>query len=259
MKPISTHSIPRLGVNIDHIATLRQLRGTPYPNLIDAASIVEIAGADQITVHLREDRRHIQEEDVKGLRKILGIPLNLEMAIAEPVVKFAIKLKPTWCCLVPEKRQEITTEGGLDLKKKTRKIAETINRLKRAGSRVSLFIEPTLQAVRMSAEIGADAIELHTGRYSLACQRKKTSGRKSAVSRELERIKKAAILGRKLKLNVHAGHGLDYENTRAVVDLEENAERLIEEYNIGHSIVCRASIVGLKTAVQDMIAMVAAP
>jgi pyridoxine 5-phosphate synthase len=249
--------LPRLGVNIDHIATLRQLRGTPYPSLLEAAQLVEKAGGHQITVHLREDRRHIQDADVKLLRAKLKIPMNLEMAVSDEITKIAVKTRPDWACLVPEKRQEVTTEGGLDVVKNKKRVAQTILKLHRAEISVSLFVEPSLSAVQTSYDIGADAIEFHTGRYCLATQ-SKTGAKKAAV--ELARIKNAAILARKLGLHVHAGHGFDYENVRAVAALEDSKrEPLIEEYNIGHSIVCRAALVGLERAVREMLASILAP
>ncbi len=245
----------KLGVNIDHIATLRQLRETPYPDLLEAARLVEKAGGHQITVHLREDRRHIQDDDVKRLRGELKIPLNLEMAASEEMTRFASRISPDWVCLVPEKRQEVTTEGGLDLVKGRKRIVPTVVKLKRAGIRVSLFVEPSLQAVRLSHELGVDAVELHTGRYCLATQDPKAGSRSSARAKaELERIAKAAALARKLGLKCHAGHGFDYANVRPVTELN-----LIEEYNIGHAIVCRAALVGLERAVREMLSSIQAP
>jgi pyridoxine 5-phosphate synthase len=250
----------RLGVNIDHIATLRQLRGTPYPDLLEAASLCEKAGAEQITVHLREDRRHIQDSDVIALRKKLQVPLNLEMAVTDAMVKFALKVKPDWVCLVPEKRNEVTTEGGLAIEKNRKKLATAITKLKKAGIRISPFIEPSVSAVKLSHELGADAVELHTGRFCLATQG--GLGKKSAqsVKPEMERIRKAGVLGDELGLSVHAGHGLDYENVRMLTELElEGGGALIREYNIGHSIVCRAAIVGLERAVREMVSAIVAP
>lgn len=250
----SNWRMPRLGVNIDHIATLRQLRGTPYPSLIEAAKIVEKAGAHQITIHLREDRRHIQDQDVYDLKKHSNITLNLEMALSNEIVKIAHKLKPDWVCLVPEKREEVTTEGGLDVKKHRSKIEKLTREFKRKGIRVSLFIEPDEKVVQMSHDLGADAVELHTGRYCMGMQ--KTLGAKSAsvAKKEFERIRESAILGTKLGIHVHAGHGFDLENVRKVVALD-----LIEEYNIGHFIVCRAAIVGLDQAVREMLGAIQAP
>ena len=251
--------IPKLGVNIDHIATLRQLRGTPYPSLLEAAALVEKAGANQITVHLREDRRHIQDDDVKALRSSLHVPLNLEMACTDAMVKFANRVHPEWACLVPEKRREVTTEGGLDVAKNKRRVGVTIEKLKKAGIRVSCFVEPSLQAVKFSKQLGADAVEFHTGRFCMAAQGALGARSKTLFKSELERIRTAAVAARKAGLLVHAGHGFDYENVRPVVELEHEGATLIEEYNIGHSIVCRAALVGLERAVREMLAAIQAP
>ncbi|MGK5087567.1 pyridoxine 5'-phosphate synthase [Bdellovibrionota bacterium FG-2] len=253
---------PRLGVNIDHIATLRQLRGTPYPDLLAAARMVETAGADQITVHLREDRRHIQDQDVKILRKNLKIPLNLEMAVAPEIVRFAVKLRPEWSCLVPEKRREVTTEGGLDLQRNRQTIAAAIKSLKRAGIKVSCFIEPSIENVELSHELGADAVELHTGKFCLLTQKANDAPGKlsSAAKKELARIEKASLRARALGLGAHAGHGFDYDNVRWAAALEcEDRNPLVEEFNIGHAIVCRAVLVGLERAVREMVSAIIAP
>lgn len=250
--------LPRLGVNIDHVATLRQLRGTAYPSLLEAARLCEQAGAHQITVHLREDRRHIQDTDVKELRAALKVGLNLEMGATDAMVRFAVRARPQWVCLVPEKRQELTTEGGLDLSRNRKRFGQAIARLKKAGIRVSAFIEPSLDAVKASRELGADAVEFHTGRYCLAAQ----SGSRGAsrARSELARIRKAALLARKLALQPHAGHGFDYQNVRQVAALEDDQARpVIDEYNIGHAIVCRAVLVGLSQAVREMISSILAP
>ena len=257
--------LPRLGVNIDHIATLRQLRGTSYPSLVEAAGIVESAGGAQITVHLREDRRHIQDADVFALRKLLRIPLNLEMAATDAMVKVALKVKPEWDCIVPEKRTEVTTEGGLALAKNQKKIGEVTAKLQKAGIKVSLFVEPSVKAMKLSAKLGADAVELHTGRYCLATQAvggnaKGNTAKKKKVADEYARIREAGLLARSLGLHVHAGHGFDYENVRPVAELVDDENRpLIEEYNIGHAIVCRAAIVGLDRAVKEMVSAILAP
>lgn len=245
---------PLLGVNIDHIATLRQLRGTPYPDLLEAARICEAAGADQITAHLREDRRHIQDADVKKLRAELNVPLNLEMAATPAMVRFATRIRPDWACLVPEKRNEVTTEGGLDLAKNRKRVAETVAQLRRAGIKVSLFVEPSVQAMKLGRELGADAVELHTGRYCLASQGALGASSKKKADQEFERIRKAAEVARELGLEVHAGHGFDYENVRRVAGLP-----MIQEYNIGHAIVCRAALVGLQRAVREMVSAIRAP
>jgi pyridoxine 5-phosphate synthase len=252
--------LARLGVNIDHVATLRQLRGTPYPNLLEMARIVEEAGAHQITVHLREDRRHIQDRDVLQLRKALRVPMNLEMAATDAMLRFALKVRPQAVCIVPEKRREVTTEGGLNLKAGRKRLVTMIPKLRKAGIRVSLFIEPTLEAVRNSAELGAQAVELHTGRYCLAMQ----AGKKAASTRELLRIEKAAREARRLGLEAHAGHGFDAVNVRPVAALELDSRDpskapLIEEFNIGHFLVCRAVEVGMRQAVREMLSAIHAP
>jgi pyridoxine 5-phosphate synthase len=253
--------IARLGVNIDHFATLRQLRGTPYPDLGEVAKMACEAGAEQITVHLREDRRHIQDADVKLLRKHLRGPfaLNLEIAAREEMIRIAVGVKPDWSCLVPERRQEVTTEGGLDLKKGAASVGRAVARLKKAGIRVSLFVEPSRDAVRRSAELGADAVELHTGRYCLATQ-SRARGATARAQKELERIAEAGLEAVRLGLHVHAGHGFDAENVRAVALMARpGGEILVEEFNIGHFLVCRAAVVGLARAVREMKAALGAP
>lgn len=247
-----------LGINIDHVATLRQLRGTPYPDLLEAARLCEAGGADQITVHLREDRRHIQDADVVALRSGLGrksgMNLNLEMAATSEMLGIARRLKPEWACIVPEKRREVTTEGGLALKKNERRIRSVIDGLKERGVLVSLFIEPSTESVRLAARWGADAVELHTGAYCLAAQKRKP------VRRELSRIEEAARVGHGIGIRVHAGHGFDYSNVRPVAALTTpDGEPLILEYNIGHAVVCRAAMVGLERAVREMKAQIVAP
>lgn len=246
----------RLGVNIDHVATLRQLRKTPYPSIVEAARLCEIAGAHQITVHLREDRRHIQDRDVEDLKRELKVLLNLEMAVTPAMVRFARRIKPAWACLVPEKRREVTTEGGLDLKRGAKRIASAVLALQKSGIQVSLFVEPSTTAVQASHALGADAVELHTGRYCLATQ----AGSKAKAEKELKRIADAGALARKLGLKVHAGHGFDAENVRPVAALIDDAgETLIEEFNIGHFIVCRAALVGMERAVREMLSAIQAP
>jgi pyridoxine 5-phosphate synthase len=248
------NKLPRLGVNIDHVATLRQLRGTPYPDILEAARCVARGGGEQITVHLREDRRHIQDEDVKLLRKQCPLPINLEMAVSPEMVRIACQVSPEWVCLVPEKRQEVTTEGGLNLAKNQSKIAASILKLRKAKLKVSCFIEPSLESVRLSHKFGADAVEFHTGRFCLATQKAYGKSSSKVAVTELKRLKAAATLAQKLGLRSHAGHGFDYENVRPVIELE-NAEHhpLVEEYNIGHAIVCRAVFVGLEQAVREMV------
>jgi pyridoxine 5-phosphate synthase len=235
----------KLGVNIDHIATLRQQRKIGYPSVIEAAKIVERCGADQITVHLREDRRHIQDEDVIQLKKILKIPLNLEMSLNKDIVNFALKVKPDEVCIVPERRQELTTEGGLDVEKNYKKLKETILKLKQRGIIVSLFIEPDIKAIKLAKELQADAVELHTGKYSL-CK----VGTKSFY-KELERIKKAAEYVLQEGLILNAGHGLDYSNVKPIAEING-----MNTLNIGFSIVARAVFIGLENAVREMLKLI---
>ncbi|MCX7910448.1 MAG: pyridoxine 5'-phosphate synthase [Endomicrobia bacterium] len=235
----------KLGVNIDHIATLRQQRKVGYPSVLEAAKIVEEVGADQITVHLREDRRHIQDEDVVQLKKILKIPLNLEMSINREIVNFALKVKPNEVCIVPERRQELTTEGGLDLKKHYKKLKTTIEKLKKEGIVVSLFIEPKKEDVLLAKELGADAVEIHTGKYSLC----KVGTKKFQM--ELERIKNVSKIVLQQNLILNAGHGLDYNNVKPIAEIEG-----INTLNIGFSIISRAVFVGLKQAVEEMLKLI---
>lgn len=232
----------KLGVNIDHVATLRQVRGNVrYPDPLTAAAIVENAGADQITIHLREDRRHIQEHDLRTLRKTVSIPLNLELAADNKIVDIAAEVKPDVCTFVPEKRQELTTEGGLNVVKYFNKLRTYIKFLKEHSIAVSMFIDPETEQVDASKEIGAHAVELHTGKY---CElfKDKNGGN------ELTRLKKSAIRADELGLHVAAGHGLNYDNTSMVV--KEIPQ--IVEYNIGHAIIARAVFVGLLQAVTEM-------
>ncbi|MEK7691687.1 MAG: pyridoxine 5'-phosphate synthase, partial [Bdellovibrionota bacterium] len=226
-----------------------------YPALLEAARAADTAGAHQITIHLREDRRHIQDADVKLLRQKLKVAMNFEMAVAEEIVRIAIRTKPAWTCLVPEKRQEVTTEGGLNLVRAGKRIGQVTERLKKAGIQVSHFIEPDPKAVSMAKGLGADAVELHTGRYCALAQ----AGR--AVKGEVSRIRLAALEGWRLGVAVHAGHGFDYENVRPIALLlkEDAVTPLISEYNIGHAVVCRAAIVGMERAVREMLSSIHAP
>ncbi|HJT24342.1 MAG TPA: pyridoxine 5'-phosphate synthase [bacterium] len=233
-----------LCVNIDHIATLRQARREEEPDPLEAARLVEKAGAAGITVHLREDRRHIQDQDVVGLRKIVKTKLNLEMAATDAMVKFALKVKPDQATLVPEKRQELTTEGGLALKAAPSRFQKAIDLLQSNGIPVSLFIDPSPQVIQLSARLGASYVELHTGRYSQAFRLK------GNVKKEFVALAAGARLGRSLGLRVHAGHGLTYQNVRPIAALPE-----IEDLNIGHNIIARASMVGLEKAVKEMLAI----
>lgn len=228
-----------LGVNIDHVATLRQQRGTRYPNPVDAAVLAQLAGADQITVHLREDRRHIHDNDVRLLKSILQIPLNLEMANTPEMVQFALEIEPHMVTLVPEKREEKTTEGGLNLKQFKTQIKETVARLQEKNIPVSLFIEPNKEDIELSAEINAKMIEIHTGKYA------ELEGQKADW--EFERIQEGALLAQKLGLVVHAGHGLSYHNAKRIAQIPG-----MGDLNIGHSIVSHAVLVGLECAVKKM-------
>ena len=231
----------RLGVNIDHVATVRQARLAAEPDPVDAAVIAQQAGAEGITVHLREDRRHINDRDVRILRKIVRSRLNLEMSVDSAIVDIACRIKPDQATLVPEKRQEITTEGGLDVYGQKQKIENVINKLKKRNIPVSLFIEPDKKQIQASFDVGADSVELHTGKYANARGSK-------AIKREIERLKDAAIFTRSLGLGLNAGHGLNYINTKPLL----LAIPSLEELNIGHSIISRAVLVGMKTAVKEM-------
>ena len=235
-----------LCVNIDHIATLRQARGEEEPDPLEAARLVERAGAHGITVHLREDRRHIQDRDVELLRKKVKTKLNLEMAATGEMVRIALRLKPDQVTLVPEKRRELTTEGGLALSSSLDRFQEVIDRLQSKAIPVSLFIDPSPKDIQISSRLGATFIELHTGRYSQAWR---LGGNKK---KEWAKLAMGARLGRALGLKVHAGHGLTYQNVVLVAALPE-----IEDLNIGHNIIARASMVGLEKAVKEMLALLA--
>lgn len=231
----------RLGVNVDHVATLRQVRGgtTPYPDLLHLVKTAVRGGADQITIHLREDRRHIQLHDVVTLSKHRPVPLNLEMAVNDEMARVARRYRPDWVCLVPEKRAELTTEGGLDVVKAKTKIAALAEKLQRIGIEISTFIEPSREQVMASFDAGADAVEFHTGHWVLLKGAKK--------EREWKRLKEAAVLAHELGLGVHAGHGLDYEHARKI-----RALPFLAEVNIGHSLVCYALEDGLEKSVRRM-------
>ena len=235
----------KLGVNIDHVATVREARKSREPDPVLAASLAELGGADGITVHLREDRRHIQDRDVRLLRSVVKTKLNLEMACAEPIVMVALDVKPDQATLVPERRQEITTEGGLDVAGGATRLREVIARLRATGIVVSLFIDPDRDAVKRSRDLGADSVELHTGRYAGA----RSESEAEVAVRDLERA--AAVAG-EIGLHLHAGHGLDYRNVGRIVRLPH-----LEELNIGHSIISRAVFVGIERAVREMKALVA--
>lgn len=229
-----------LGVNIDHIATLRNARGTPYPDPVQAAFIAEQAGADGITVHLREDRRHITDRDVRILRQTIQTRMNLEMAVTDEMLDIAIELKPHFCCLVPEKRTEVTTEGGLDVAGQLDKMGVAVEHLAQAGILVSLFIDPSHRQIDAVVSVGAPYIEIHTGAYADAAG-------ELAVKAELHRISVAATYAAQKGLKVNAGHGLTYHNVQPIATLPE-----IYELNIGHAIIGQAVMSGLPAAVADM-------
>jgi pyridoxine 5-phosphate synthase len=228
-----------LGINIDHVATVRQARRAPYPDPVHAALAAEQAGADNITLHLREDRRHIQDRDVHCLRPLLQGRMNLEMGLTPEMLGIAMSVRPHDCCLVPEKRAEITTEGGLDVAADIDRIADGVRQLSSAGIRVALFIAPDLPQIEAAKRSGAPVIELHTGTYADATG--------SAQARELERLATAAKRAANLGLEVHAGHGLTYNNVQPVAAIPE-----IVELNIGHCIISRAIFTGLDAAVREM-------
>jgi len=232
--------MPKLGVNVDHVATLRQARAGQVPSPVWAAREAEAAGCDSIVCHLREDRRHIQDRDLPAIRRAVQAPLNLEMAAHPEIVGIACRVKPHQATLVPERRQELTTEGGLDLRRGGRRLSDAIGRLSDAGIRVSLFIDPDPRQIEQATRLGVPMIELHTGRYAAA-------GSGPARRKELEKLRKAVRLGRSEGLTVAAGHGLDYQNVRPVAEISG-----MEELNIGFSIVARAVQVGLKQAVKEM-------
>jgi pyridoxine 5-phosphate synthase len=229
-----------LGVNIDHVATLRQARRTPYPDPVRAALEAEAAGADAITLHLREDRRHIQETDVARLKDVIRTRMNLEMAVTEEMIAVAERYRPEECCLVPERREELTTEGGLDVRGQTARIADACARLAAAGCRVSLFIDADPAQIDAAVRAGAPVIEIHTGHYADAAD-------SAARAAEWRRIVAAAEHARAVGLQVNAGHGLHYDNVTEVAGLG-----LIRELNIGHAIVARAVFVGMAAAVREM-------
>ena len=230
----------RLGVNIDHVATLRQTRGGSEPDPLAAAVLVELAGADGLVVHLREDRRHIQDRDLTLLREIVQTKLDLEMAAEESMAKIALSIKPHLVTLVPERRQELTTEGGLEVAGQRERINTIIELLHDGGIPVSVFIEPDLNQIKAAHKVSADYVELHTGRYANARRSKEEDA-------EFEAIAQAAKLAYKLGMGVNAGHGLNYRNVKRLTQIPE-----IVEYNIGHSIIARAVLVGLERAVREM-------
>jgi pyridoxine 5-phosphate synthase len=231
-----------LGINIDHVATLRQVRRGRYPDPVHAALAAETAGADNITLHLREDRRHIQDRDVRTLRTLLQTRMNLEMAVTDEMLAIAAEVRPADCCLVPERRTELTTEGGLDVAAQRERVHQATTRLRQAGVRVALFIDPDRAQIEAAVQTGAPVVELHTGAYAEAAG--------AAAATELERLRSAARLAAGLGLEVHAGHGLNYRNVRPVAAMRE-----IVELNIGHAIIAHALFVGLPAAVREMKAL----
>lgn len=234
----------RLGVNIDHVATIRRARGGAEPDPVAAAAIAELAGADGIIVHLREDRRHIQDRDLKILRQTVGTKLNLEMAATEEMIAIALSVKPDMCTLVPEKRQELTTEGGLDVRMNLSAIEKAVEMLQDGGITVSLFIDPDPDQIKAANKAGADYVEIHTGSFAEARDWK-------SEEQELIKIENSIKLSAKLGMGVSAGHGLNYINVKKVAALGG-----IEEFNIGHSIISKAVLVGLDRAIRDMVDLV---
>lgn len=232
--------MPKLGVNIDHVATVRQARRADEPDPVWAAVEAELGGADGITFHLREDRRHIQDRDAEVLRKTVAAKLNMELAIAPEIVRIALRLKPDQCTLVPERREEVTTEGGLNVVRLEKRIRPVVRQMRRVGIITSAFIEPLTDQVRAASDCGFDAIELWTGGYAHAAD-------KMQAARELDRLRNAIELGVRSGLTVHAGHGLTYRNVPPIVGLHG-----LDEFNIGHSIVARAVFVGMREAVREM-------
>ena len=230
----------RLGVNIDHVATVRNARGENYPSPLRAALFAQKSGADSITIHLREDRRHINDEDLKKIKSKLKIPLNLEIASTNEMLSIAIKSKPQFICIVPEKRKEITTEGGLNLKYKKSFLKKMIHKLKKNKSRVSLFIEPSLKDIKEAKNLNADCIEIHTGKFCNLINENKQ------YNAEINRIKKAVDLGNKLGLEVHAGHGLTFKSAKILSKVSG-----IKEFNIGHFLIGESIYIGLKKTIKQ--------
>ena len=238
-----------LGVNIDHVATVRQARLGIEPDPVEAAVLAELGGASGITVHLREDRRHIQDRDVRVLKETVKGLLNLEMALAPDVLALALELAPNAVCLVPEKRAELTTEGGLAVSRDDQRLADAIEQLQAGGTQVSLFVEPDNAALDEAKYLGADAVELHTGPWAHAwdARFKRTEGAKDSYRHEIERLENAANHAAEIGLRCHAGHGITYRNVRELLHLP-----LLRELNIGHSIIARAVMVGIREAVAEM-------
>ncbi|MBL6665041.1 MAG: pyridoxine 5'-phosphate synthase [Rickettsiales bacterium] len=235
---MKNHKI-RLGVNIDHVATIRNARGGIHPNPVAAAILAEKSGADGITVHLREDRRHIRDEDLLALKKNINLPINLEMAATEEMLKIALETSPNAICIVPEKRREVTTEGGLDVIKNEKKLAQIISEIKKTTIRVSLFVDPNIKHIQKAKDLGADIVELHTGEF---CNQKG-----KIREEELLRIKDCAKFCEEIDLECHAGHGLDYETAKIIAQIPQ-----IRELNIGHFIIGEAIFDGLEKVIEKM-------
>jgi pyridoxine 5-phosphate synthase len=232
--------VKRLGVNIDHIATLRNARGETHPDPCFAASEVIKMGADSVTIHLREDRRHINDLDAKKICKLKKILVNLEISMNDKIVKNALKIKPNYICIVPENRKEVTTEGGLNLDKNQKKLRNIIQIFKQAKIRTSLFVNPSIRDIKISNDLNADCVEIHTGRLSNLVKSKKD------YNAELSRIKKSSVLAKKLNIEVHAGHGLDYQTTKILSKINE-----IQEFNIGHFIIGESIFFGLSKVIRN--------
>ena len=231
----------RLGINIDHVATIRNARGEGHPDILNAAKYVMKLGADSITIHLREDRRHINDKDLITLSKFKKIPINLELSTNKKIIKLAIKCKPKFVCLVPEKRNEVTTEGGLNLKKNSKKISNIIQLFNKNKIRTSLFINPSIEDIKLSKKIKTKCVEIHTGKLSRLVRSKKN------YNNELKKIKKCALYAKSLGIEVHAGHGLDYTNVQEIARI-----KLLNELNIGHSIIAESIFLGLSEAIRKM-------
>ena len=229
----------RLGVNIDHVATIRNARGEKYPDPLRAALIAEKNGADSITIHLREDRRHIRDHDLKNIKKKLKIPLNLEMAPTNEMLNIALRYKPNFVCIVPEKRLEVTTEGGLNLKKNTHILRKIIDKLKKNKIRVSLFVEPKIHHIYLSKNYGANCVELHTGRFCNLFNKNKN------IKLAFSNIKRSSMYAKKIGLDVHAGHGLTYKSAKQLSKIKS-----ISEFNIGHFIIAESIFVTLKNSIR---------
>ena len=233
-------SVTRLGINIDHVATVRNARGEDYPSPLRAALLVQKYGGNSVTIHLREDRRHIKDNDLKIIKKRIKIPLNLEIAPTKEMLKISLKNKPNFVCIVPEKRKEITTEGGLNLKKKSAIIKNIIKKLKDKKIRTSLFIEPNLKDIEIAKQINADCIEIHTGKIC------KLYNQKKSIKKELIRIKKSVNFANNLGLEVHAGHGITFESAKILSKIEG-----ISEFNIGHFIIGESIFIGIKDSIKQ--------